>query len=85
MSKDKQIKELTTDIYSMLRSDTLSRAMASMLYGEGYRKVSDTVQKMQDMVAVHFGTYTDKDTVKVLDVVRLLGKIAEEILEGEDG
>ena len=43
---------------------------------------ADTVQKMQDAVAVHFGTYTDKDTVKVLDVVRLLGKIAKEMLEG---
>lgn len=43
---------------------------------------ADTVRKMQDMVAVHFGTYTDKDTVKVLDVFRLLDKIANEMLEG---
>jgi hypothetical protein len=45
---------------------------------------ADTVRKMQDMVAVHFGTYTDKDTVKVLDVFRLLGKIAEEVLEDDE-
>lgn len=43
---------------------------------------ADTVRKMQDAVAVHFGTYTDTDTVKVSDVFRLLGKIAEEMLEG---
>jgi predicted transcriptional regulator len=39
MNKEQQINRLATDIYSMLRSDAMSRAMASMLYGEGYRKV----------------------------------------------
>ena len=43
-SKDmsnKQIEELASNIYSLLRSDTMSRAMASLLYGEGYCKQSD--------------------------------------------
>jgi hypothetical protein len=39
MSKKEQIKEMAADIYSMLRSDAMSRAMASMLHGEGYQKV----------------------------------------------
>ena len=43
---------------------------------------ADTVRKMQNAMAVHFGTYTDKDTVKVLDVVRLIEQIADKMLEG---
>lgn len=39
LNEKKQIDALATDIYSMLRSDAMSRVMASMLYGEGYRKV----------------------------------------------
>lgn len=34
----KEINELAKDIYSMIRSDAMSRALASMLYGEGWRK-----------------------------------------------
>ena len=41
MSKEKQIEEMAQDIYTLLRSDTMSRAMASLLYGEGYRKQSE--------------------------------------------
>lgn len=41
MSKEKDINELTTDIYSMIRSDTVSRAIASVLYAKGYRKVDE--------------------------------------------
>lgn len=41
---DKQVKELAKDIYSMIRSDSMSRALASMLYGEGYRKASDVAE-----------------------------------------
>lgn len=40
MSKE-QINELAADIYSMLRSDNLSRALASLLYGKGWRKQSE--------------------------------------------
>ena len=36
----KIINELATDIFSMLRSDTMSRAMASMLYDKGWRRQS---------------------------------------------
>ena len=42
---------------------------------------ADTVQNIQLRLAVHFGTYTDTDMVKVADVFRLLDKIANEMLE----
>lgn len=40
MGNDKdQINELAKLIYSFLRVDTMSRALASCIYGEGYRKI----------------------------------------------
>ena len=44
---------------------------------------ADVVRKMQDLLAMHFGTYTAKDEVKVLDVVRLINQITEDMLEEE--
>lgn len=41
----------------------------------------DTMQRIQTKFAVHFGTYTDKDEVKVADVFRLLKQFTEEMLE----
>ena len=38
---NEQIDEMAKDIYSLLRSDTMSRALASLLYGEGYRKCKE--------------------------------------------
>ncbi len=43
------------------------------------------VRKMQEDVAIYFGTYTDKDEVKVSDVIRLINRISEEILEEGNG
>ena len=42
---------------------------------------ADTVRKMQDMVTMHFGTYTQNDTVKILDVFKMLDQIAKEMEE----
>lgn len=42
---------------------------------------ADTIRKMQTMFAVHFGTYTENDTVKIKDVFRLLDQIAKEMIE----
>lgn len=44
---------------------------------------ADTVRKMQIKFAMHFGTYTGKDTIKVSDLFKLLSKFADEMLEGE--
>ena len=42
-----------------------------------------TVQNMQTRFALHFGTYTDNDTVMVRDLFKLLNKFAEEEMEGK--
>jgi len=42
------------------------------------------VRKIQEDVAIYFGTYTDKDEVKVSDVIRVISRITEEILEEAD-
>ena len=42
---------------------------------------ADTVQNMQTRFALHFGTYTDRDTVMVRDLFWLLNKFAEEEME----
>jgi hypothetical protein len=36
---------------------------------------------MQERLEMHFGTYTDTTEVKVIDVFKLMGQIAEEMLE----
>lgn len=41
MSENKQIEELAATIYTHLRSDSMSRALASLLYAEGWRKQSE--------------------------------------------
>ena len=38
MSENKQIEELAAMIHTHLRSDAMSRALASFLYEEGWRK-----------------------------------------------
>ena len=60
MSKD-QINELAADIYSMLRVDAMSRALASLLYGNGWRKLlindvesnnSEVISNKQEWISV---------------------------------
>ena len=41
MSEEKQIKEMADTIYTFLHTDTMSRALASLLYGEGFCKKSE--------------------------------------------
>lgn len=53
-----------------------------LAFKNGYEQgVADAVRKMQEKFTIHFGTYTDKDEVKVLDVFELLAKFANEIME----
>ena len=42
---------------------------------------AEAIRTLQDRLAMHFGTYTDKDTVSVRDVFKLISKISEDILE----
>lgn len=43
---------------------------------------ADTVRKVQLGFAVHFGTYTHNDEVKIFEVFKLIDRISKEILEG---
>ena len=43
-----------------------------------------TEENIKLRLAMHFGTYTDKDTVKIADVFKLIDQIAKEMLEGEN-
>lgn len=38
MKDTTKIEEMAQEIYSLIRSDTMSRAVASLLYGNGWRK-----------------------------------------------
>lgn len=43
---------------------------------------AEAITEFAERLAMHFGTYTDKDYLRVLDMVRLIGQIAKE-LKGE--
>lgn len=45
---------------------------------------ADTARDIQTRVAVYFGTYTDKDVIKVADVFKIINRIVLEILEAEE-
>ena len=46
--KEQEINRLASDIYSMIRTIPMSRALASMLYGEGYRKIPADIGQFSD-------------------------------------
>lgn len=54
----------------------------------GYRVepkvIAKTLIDFQTRVAVHIGTYTDSDVMKVSDVIKLVNTIVLEILEDEE-
>ena len=50
---------------------------------EKERLIPDTITTIQTLFAIHLGTYTDKDTVRVADVFKLMAKIKEDMI-GEE-
>ena len=61
--------------------ERLKKAYADYEETTGLKHIrADTVQKLQDSIAVHFGTYTTEDYVRVLDVIRVIYKLGEELL-----
>jgi hypothetical protein len=44
--------------------------------------IADTVRQIQLKMAMHYGTYTDKDMTPIAEVFSLLDQIAKEMLEG---
>lgn len=65
MDREKQIAELTKDIYSMVRVDSMSRAMASVLYDKGYRKQTEAVKEVTERIKkeLSFGYYIRADEI----------------------
>ena len=87
------IKELSEE-NERLKPSKIVVVRQSRNYGKQYelvtkiKMISDevkavTVKEIQTKVAMHFGTYTDNDTVKVVDVFKLLAQIEKEVLEGD--
>ena len=52
--RKQEITQLATDIYSMFRSLAMSRALASVLYDEGYRKASEVAREIFEEIEAHF-------------------------------
>ena len=79
-SQEQKINELTDE------KDWYKRYYFNHEYDKMEAEVrADTVRKMQDSIAVHFGTYTTEDYVRVLDVIRVIYSLGEELLsEGEE-
>lgn len=46
--------------------------------------LAGVLAEMHDRFAVYFGTYTNDDTVKIMDVFMLLSKFSEEMMEEND-
>ena len=87
---DGKLELLDEDMIELLRKRALEGRMSvqdkqvMLVAADRIEKLKDnnagyTLRKVQERVAMHFGTYTDKDTVRVLDVIKLLSQIAEEI------
>lgn len=66
------------------------QATRYFLHSDGRMEMIPTVDAVRDSAvrdvllkfSLHFGTYTDEDTVKVVDVFKLLAQIEKEVLEG---
>ena len=46
MKDKKQIEEMAADIHSLIRSDAISRALASLLCDKGYCKASEVAREI---------------------------------------
>ena len=79
----KQIDELTKHIYSMLRADAMSRAMASMLYGEGYRKASEVAREIFEEVQKYTIMKVVRDGKIVFDCTKQFAELKKKYTEGE--
>lgn len=51
------------------------------MFAKGYRKQIEVAREMQTRLAINFGTYTEDDAVTVREVLWIVAKIAEEMLE----
>lgn len=84
------IKELTEEnerwqAVALKQEDTMQMiAQEKQTYYDELQTIkADTVRKVQDRFAFEIGTYTSEDTVKVVDVFKILAQIEKEVLEGD--
>lgn len=63
MSENKQIEKLAATIYTHLRSDSVSRALASLLYKEGWRKQNEG--EWIEETEYYSDDYSERNTRKV--------------------
>lgn len=55
--------------------------MLDEIYDSIIQLKANTMQRLQEKVALHFGTYTLRDDIKVVDAIKLIDQIAREMLE----
>ena len=64
------------------QDEAILRALKHM--GECRREgIAECSAKILEKLSLHFGTYTDKDEVKVVDVFKLINQFANEALENK--
>lgn len=63
MNENKQIEELAATIYTLFRNDSMSKALASLLYAEGWRK-QDEGEWIEE-TEYHSDDYSECNTRKV--------------------
>ena len=84
---DEVVKELNLMLQNAYKSDEIISYYKSIIncYEEtsGNKKAkAEAITEFAERLTIHFGTYTDKDYVRVLDVVRFVDQIAKE-MKGE--
>lgn len=72
---DKALKEI--EVYK-----NNLEAMAKTMHNSAKFTRAEAITEFAERLTIHFGTYTDKDYLRVLDMVRLIDQIAKEMKEG---
>ena len=91
-NKEQEINRLATDIYSMFRSDSMSRALASMLYGEGYRKADEVAREIFEEIGKILYKYdkiaerdkSEYGELTVMDIGCAIAELKKKYTEGEN-
>lgn len=84
-SQDQKIKKLTAEVERLRDYNenllTANTDAFGILQAEVANATVDTVNNIRAMFEVHFGTYTDRATVKIKNVFKLLDQTAKELLK----
>ena len=81
-----EVNELARVIYSMFRSDSMSRALASVLHNDGYRKASVVAREIIGEILRYADTHQAfLEEIPMAEVVRFgefLGELEKKYTEG---